>query len=297
MSPREGYVTTPDRVRLYFEREGDGPRVVLVPNGFHFFDDLRPIARGRTLVCFDLRNRGRSEAIADRSRAARGIEHDVEDLEALRQSFGAEIDVIGHSYVGTSVIRYAARFPAHLGRVISIGPMPPYHAKFYPTHLTNSDATLRDVGAQLAALEPQRSSLDPEEFCRRFWDVLRVIYVADPADADKVRWGRCDLPNERGFMKHWNENILPSIQAWRPTREQLAAATAPVLLVHGRKDRSSPYGGGRDWASLLPNARLLTIENAAHAPWIEARASVLDAIDTFLSGGWPEAAEKVERAE
>jgi len=297
MSPREGYVTTPDRVRLYFRQEGDGPRVVLVPNGFHFFDDFRPVARGRTLVCFDLRNRGRSDAIADRSRLVRGIEHDVEDLDALRRSFGADIDVIGHSYVGVTAIRYAVRFPARVRRVISIAPMGPDPGRAYGADLANADATLGRVRAQLAALETQRSSLDPEEFCRRFWDVLRVIYVADPADADKVRWGRCDLPNERGFMKHWNENILPSIQAWRPTREQLAVAPAPVLLVHGRKDRSSPHAGGRDWASLLPNTRLLTIENAAHAPWIEARATVLDAIETFLSGSWPEAAEVVERDE
>src|SRR5437667_10930358 len=39
------------------------------------------------------------------------------------------------------------------------------------------------------------------------------------------------------------------------------------LTVHGTKDRSSPYGGGREWALMLPNARLLTIENVAHAPW------------------------------
>jgi 2-hydroxy-6-oxonona-2,4-dienedioate hydrolase len=61
----------------------------------------------------------------------------------------------------------------------------------------------------------------------------------------------------------------------------------PVLTIHGRKDRSAPYGGGQDWVSRLPDARLLTVENAGHAPWIEQPATVFGAIATFLSGRWP----------
>jgi pimeloyl-ACP methyl ester carboxylesterase len=41
---------------------------------------------------------------------------------------------------------------------------------------------------------------------------------------------------------------------------------------------------------LLPNARLPTVENAAHVPWIEAPGRVFGAIRTFLDGAWPEGA-------
>jgi pimeloyl-ACP methyl ester carboxylesterase len=61
----------------------------------------------------------------------------------------------------------------------------------------------------------------------------------------------------------------------------------PVLVVHGINDRSAPYGAGRDWAALLPNARLLTVDNAGHVPWIEAPELVLGSIRTFLDGEWP----------
>jgi pimeloyl-ACP methyl ester carboxylesterase len=67
----------------------------------------------------------------------------------------------------------------------------------------------------------------------------------------------------------------------------------PVLIVHGTKDRSTPYGGGREWALTLPNARLLSVENTAHAPWIEAPDKVLDSIELFLNGNWPDQAETV----
>jgi pimeloyl-ACP methyl ester carboxylesterase len=114
-----------------------------------------------------------------------------------------------------------------------------------------------------------------------------MIYVADPADAYRIDWGRCDLPNELNFMKYWNDSIPPSIQKLKLRAEELAAVTAPVLTIHGTKDRSAPYVGGRDWACMLPNARLLTVEGAGYAPWIEAPDKVFGAIETFVAGAWP----------
>ena len=87
---------------------------------------------------------------------------------------------------------------------------------------------------------------------------------------------------------------MPSIQGLHFTPDDFEKVQSPVLTVHGTKDRSSPYGGGREWALMLPNARLLTIENVAHAPWIEAPEKVYGPVRTFLDGAWPEAAEKIE---
>jgi pimeloyl-ACP methyl ester carboxylesterase len=67
----------------------------------------------------------------------------------------------------------------------------------------------------------------------------------------------------------------------------------PVLIIHGTKDRNAPYGGGRDWARAFPNARLLTVENAAHVPWVEAPELVFGSIKAFLDGRWPDEAEKI----
>ena len=74
---------------------------------------------------------------------------------------------------------------------------------------------------------------------------------------------------------------------------ELEGVTMPVLVVHGTKDRSAPYGGGRDWALRLSNARLLTVEDAAHAPWIERPERVLGPLREFLGGVWPEGTEEV----
>jgi pimeloyl-ACP methyl ester carboxylesterase len=168
-----------------------------------------------------------------------------------------------------------------------IGAIPPDSAKQYPAHLTNADATLHEFFLNIQQLEKERASTDPVQFCKKFWALLRGIYVANPADAAKINWERCDLPTELNLMKYWLGYLLPSIQTVRLTAADLAAVKASVLTIHGDKDRSAPYGGAVDWASVLPDARLLRVEGAAHAPWIEAPEPFWNAIQTFLDGAWP----------
>ena len=283
MLPAEGYVTTDDGLRLWFQTVGTGPQVVVLPNGFHLLEDFSCLAPGRTLVFYDVRNRGRSDTVTDPALLQRGIHNDVDDLDAVRRHFGLDrLTLIGHSYMGLMVILYTMKCPAHIDRIVQIGALGPRYDKSYPADLMKTDPVLRDVFAKLGELQRERASYDPEAFCRKFWSILRVIYVTDPKDADKVRWDRCDLPNERDFMKYWTESILPSIEALALLPEALAEVTCPVLTIHGTRDRSAPYTAGKDWASLLPNARLEPVEGAGHGPWIEGAGTVFPAIRQFL---------------
>jgi pimeloyl-ACP methyl ester carboxylesterase len=292
MQPTEGYVRSGDGVRLFFQVLGTGAPTLVVPNGFYLIDDFRPLAEDRTLVFYDARHRGRSDAVTDASKLTRGVYNDVDDLEAVRLHLGIpELDVIGHSYMGLMVALHAMQYGAAAHRLVQIAPMQPHPTKEYPEHLTNYDSTFDEVLAGLGELQKERASLSPTDFCRKSWTLLRRLYVANPAHADRIHWDRCDLPNERNFMKYWTGTILPSIQALTLTSADFAKVEARVLTIHGTKDRSAPYGGGRDWAALLPNARLLTVDNAGHAPWIEAAGPVFDSIRTFVGGSWPSAAE------
>jgi proline iminopeptidase len=294
MQTSEGYVTMQDGVRLYFQRIGNGAEVVVIPNGLCFFDDFRHLGDWRTLIFYDVRNRGRSDTVTEPAKLARGIQQDVDDLDVLRRHFGiGRLDVIGHSYIGLMVALYAMKYAPHVGRVVIIGPAQPDANKQYPPPLSYADAVSEEVMAKIGQIIQEPPFADPEDACKKFWSVLRAMYVADPKDAARINWGRCDLPNERNFMRYWLGQVAPSIQSLNLTAEEMAKAKAPVLIVHGTKDRNAPYGGARDWAMRLPDARLLTVEEAAHGPWIEAPKLVFGAIKMFLDGAWPEAAEKV----
>lgn len=285
----EGYVIAGGGLRLFYQKLGSGPATV-VPNGMYLMPEFKQLAASRTMIFYDVRNRGRSDC-AD---SGRGIHDDVEDLEAVRRWFGAgRMNLMAHSYMGLVVALYAMKYPQHANRVVQICPIQPDARVQYPAHLMCADETLRDVLSKLALLREEPLSGDPIERCTRFWSVLREIYTADPADAGKIHWSRCELENERNFLAYWNRSILPSIQSLKLPPDAIARAEAPFLIIHGVKDRSSPYGGGRDWAMTLPNARLITLDHVAHAPWIESPQSFFTAVETFLTGAWPDGAEKV----
>jgi proline iminopeptidase len=298
MKLREDYVTTPDGVRLFVQTIGNGSEAAIIPNRVYLVEAFARLADRRTLIFCDPRNRGRSDHITDRAKLEKGVHHDVDDFDAIRRHFGIDrVDLIGHSYMGVVVILYGMKYPNHTRRIVPIGPIGPDYSRPYPAHLTNADAALGDVLARLGELQKERHSYSPEEFCKKFWSSLRRLYVVDAGDADRLGWEPCDLPNEMAFMNAWNEHVLPSIQHLRLTVDDFSRVQAPVLVIHGRQDRSSPYGGGRDWALRLGDARLLTVDRAAHVPWIEEPDLVCGAIDTFLNGEWPKTTERVTSLE
>ena len=290
MRSDEGYVAMPDGVRLFYRKIGSGPEVV-IPNGLSFIGDFTCLAEHLTLITYDLRNRGFSDHSRGGSHLCGDIHSDVEDLEAVRRYFGiASMNLIGHSYIGLLVVLYAIKFPSHATRIVQIGPMEPEPGRQYPPHLTCTDGVMQEVFSELAPLRAEAASADPVEFCRKAWSILGRLYVVDPADSSRIAWGRCELPNERNFLQYWQTNILPSIQKLRIV-EDLARVKARVLTIHGRRDRNAPYGGGRQWAMTLPDARLVAVPNAAHAPWIEAPDTVFGAIRTFMGDEWPESSK------
>ncbi len=295
MHVTEDYVTAADGVRLFFQKIGDGRSTVVVPNAIYMFDYFNYLAAEHTLVFYDLRNRGRSEEITDDAKLRAGVRNDIDDLEAVRRHFGVEkISLLGHSYVGTVVALYAMARPVHVDRLVQIGPTAPNIAKQYPPDLSNMDTTAAQVYAQLRQMQTEGGPSDPVEACERVWSILRPLYVFDLASVRKIsRLGYCQFVNERNLMKYFQVSIMPTLQSLNIRPIDYAKATMPVLTIHGAKDRIAAYGGGRDWAKSLPNARLLTVDNAAHMPWIEAPELVFGSTKTFLDGSWPEFAEKV----
>src|SRR5262249_39761348 len=161
-------VAAPDGLRLFFKQVGTGP-AVLLPNAFHLFDDFQTLADERTLIFYDVRHRGHSDRVPG---AAAGIPQDAEDLETLRQHFGiAQLEVIAHSYAGLIAVVHATKYPAHVKRMILIGPMQHDLAKQYPAHLTGADAVLTGVLGQLAELRNAPRLEDPQAQCEKFWSI------------------------------------------------------------------------------------------------------------------------------
>ncbi|MCI0347788.1 MAG: alpha/beta hydrolase [Acidobacteriales bacterium] len=292
-----GYVTTHDGHRLYYERAGSGKQTVILPGRLFMIQDFKKLAVGRTLISYDMRNRGKSDRVEDVN--AITIENDIRDLESVRRHFNvAKFTPVGYSYLGLMVVLYAAQHPDRVERIVQIGAVPRKWDTEFPEHLRNRDLKQVIPENEWSDLEKVREQgmkqKSPREYCIKQWNVVsRRLLVAHQERREQVPMP-CDMENEWpiNFERHLKAHFEGSVQKLDVKKEYLRQVKVPVLTVHGKKDRNAAYGAGREWALTLPNARLITVENGAHQVWVDD-PQVLDDIDTFLQGKWPSRAERI----
>ena len=289
---QSGMVDTAPGVSIYYERYGNGPNFVLVPNRM-FMPEFAELAKpGRTVILYDMRNRGRSGRVEDLSKIS--IMGDVEDVEALRKHFRAEkISLIGFSYLGLMVPLYATQHPDRVERLVQIGPVPRKFGTPYPADQQAGNDTLSPE-AEAAWGEWQKVSkagpADEQVRCRAFGKFLSHMIVVNPANAAKIP-DTCVYENESvaNAERHLNVHFA-DIQKRDFPREPFTKLEQPVLTIHGLLDRNAPYGAGMEWANTFRNARLISLPQAAHQAWADEPSVIAD-IDKFLSGSWPKRAQ------
>lgn len=303
-SPREGYITAPDGVRLFYKVVGSGPETLVAVHGGpgnslnSILPDLEPLAKNRTVIYYDQRGGGRSDLIKDGKKLS--IQKHIEDLETVRQFFRLDkMTLLGNSWGGLLIAYYAVAHPDRVGRLILHDSAPP--TKVLLSEMDDelqrrlkrlyTDEELKSVSAAVS-MESWLKSPDPRAVCRKMWQTLFPAYVAK-VDSDKLIKGDvCSGPEDavrrqRMVMDQiWRSlgdyNLLPS----------LGVVKAPVLVIQGEAD-PIPIAASEAWASTLPNARLLIINGAGHMPQFEQPEVFFKAVETFLKGDFPPDAKKV----
>lgn len=279
---------TADGVWLFAETVGSGEQVIIIPNGHFMRDHFGELASARrTLIFFDLRNRGRSNTLDDAALLAGGILNDVSDIEAIRQHSGAStVSIVGHSYLGLAAALYAAEYPNHVEKLVMIGPM--WHDLEEPLAPAANGPQRSDIARnrrQLAALsESGLAQSDPIEYCRQNWAVVRTNYVTFPRDDTLLGDDFCVYSNEwpRNVSAFFQNHIVPSIAALDIDDSDLARIDAPTLIAHGKADRVVPFGAASRWAQAIAGSLLRPVEHGGHMPWIED-PSIIKEIDRFLA--------------
>jgi pimeloyl-ACP methyl ester carboxylesterase/ketosteroid isomerase-like protein len=277
----EGYVDASDGAKLYYRKIGRGPVTLIVPLDHVFFDDFKQFADIATVITYDPRNRGKSNRVDVKTMS---IEQDVRDLEAVRTQLDVKTFVpVGYSYLGKMVVMYASAYPDRVARVVQFGP-----AGNVPD--TNPpQATEAELGVPAETLQRAAAigpSASPQEICEARWNVMRYRFVGSPKNATRLA-SPCGFENERAEQFFASFAVLwPTIQKPMST-ENLAKVTMPVLTIHGTRDRNSPFASGQDWARILPNARLVRVDGAAHAVWADDPVMVFGDLRHFLRGEWP----------
>lgn len=293
-----GAVETAPGVTIHYERRGRGRDFVFVP-GRLFIPEMAALGRpNRSLILYDMRNRGASGRVADTT--ALNILADVEDLEALRVHFGAErLSLVGFSYLGLMAALYAADRPERVERLVQIGPAPRrIGAEYPPDQRAGADSLPPEAGAAWTrwtqARDATPADADQQALCALQRDFMRFMLVGNPALRMRLA-DPCIYENEwpAALDRHFAA-LFGDLQRRDFPASRFEALAMPALTIHGTLDRNAPYGAGREWASIFPDGRLITVRGAAHCVWIDDPSVIAD-IDAFLAGSWPARAERIAR--
>ncbi|MCW5910885.1 MAG: alpha/beta hydrolase [Cyclobacteriaceae bacterium] len=288
-SYEQGFIEVEPDVKVFYQKTGTGNKAVIVPAGFWLYDDFKHLAKDKTLIFFDMRGRGNSDFVKDTTLIS--IHKDVEDIEKIRQHFNLDkVSLVGWSYLGKAVMMYAKKYPSHIDRVVQIGPVPVKWNTSYPDSLkylvpAQGTAALWNKFDSLESTGAHKN--DPVMFSYVWWEASKPNLLGNPDNMKKLgrQWGdHLKYSNELyiNFMYRQMKYHFGSVMEMTDTIEDYADVSCPVLTIHGTKDRNAPWGAGLEWASNLPDARLLKIEGAGHLPWIEEPDLVYRAMKDFL---------------
>lgn len=307
LAAREGYVTASDGVRLYYRALGEAPSTVIVLHGgpgldhTYMLPTIDQLARTHTVVFYDQRGGGRSDAVTDVTRLA--YSHHVSDLEALRDHLGlAKVTLLAHSMGALLAGFYASEHPTRVERLVLVGAPAPVAGQPHLDFWTVVQARLRERGgagvtARLEPLyEPQRweEAVDPVAVCREYYALLMTAYTADPRTWERSQMDACGAPPEAvRRQRRVTRQILSTLGKF-DLRPALGHVSAPTLIVHGTHE-PIPLEVAWTWARAMPDARVLLIANAGHFPQAEQAPLFLTAVSRFLAGAWPATAEVVSR--
>jgi pimeloyl-ACP methyl ester carboxylesterase len=283
-----GYITTSDGARLYYEIYGKARDTVIVPGAALVASSLSPLQSELTLVFYDPRGRGRSDWIPESKRLT--MDNEVADLEAIREALKiSKVGIVGFSYLGLVTALYATEYPARVTRLAQLSPMEPNQetaARYAP-----AERKLRSDSAAARLARARAAASDTSDFvaeCKRWYAAYLPMYVGDTAFASQVSTEYCAHENETPKRFLWrNQQVIRSIgRRWDYT-DKARTIKVPTLVIQGDRDFAVSPDGGRRWAEIIPDARLIMLSGAGHLAYAERGDRVLPALSRFFAGRWP----------
>lgn len=272
------FTTASDGVRIAYATTGDGPPVVVVLGWFSHIErggqspGRNPFVTGllgkHRLVIYD----GRGTGLSDHHIKDYSLDAKVRDLEAVIEAAGLKrFGLFGISAGGPTAIAYTVRHPERVTRLAFYGSFPRLDPRQVDQWKAMIGLARVGWGQDNPAFRQVFTSLfipDGDSFSYSVFNEFQRISTG-PDDAV-------------GFMTSMLET---DVRALAPR------VRVPTLVVHLRGDAIVPFELGREIASLIPGAALVTIEGRNHAfgPLEPAYKQVNQAIGEFFDQDLPAA--------
>ncbi len=269
---------------LTYYEAGHGEPLVLLPGGPGFagnylFGLADSLAGRYRLIIVDPRGCGRSQVPVVSSQTV-NLDLDVADLESLRQHLKLDqLSLLGHSYGAQWAVAYAARYPAHAGRLVLVDPTDTDN-RFQRYFIANILARLTpDERARVARYnQALKVKADPDSSLALV-KLMGLAYVYDRRMAAGLSsFITPATHSEAVFQAHMQSPGYATLDL-APDARRLHT---PTLLIHGRQD---PLGEAVPLhvQSCLAGSQLVFINRCGHFPWLEQPREFYAALRPFLA--------------
>ncbi len=282
---REGFATSDDGQRLYWHAVGHGPAIVCC-NGVgvstFFWKYVTDAFVGEhTILTWDYRGHGRSDAIVDAWGGDVTIPRHAADLAAVLDAAGIDDGLlIGHSMGCQVIFELYRTHPQRIrGLVTILGTAGRALETFYdnpssPRYFRLAERAIRRLGDRVHTV------VRPILLSPIAWTIAKAGRMVDPDYADKMDM----IP----YMEHlatldlrmFIRTIL-SMQdhdAW----DVLPGITVPVLVVAAEKDAFTPMWLSRKMAASIRDADFLVLADGSHAAIIEQPDTINHRLKRFV---------------
>ncbi|WIX75895.1 alpha/beta hydrolase [Amycolatopsis carbonis] len=272
----------PDGTTLAYRVFGSGTPVVCLPGGpmraAAYLGDLGGLAAYRSLLVLDLRGTGASAEPEDPDTYR--CDRQVGDVEALREHLGLEtLDLLSHSAGASLAMRYAAARPERIGRLTLITPSARSVAFEQTPDQRRGSIARRAAEPWHAAVAAAYEEIAAGRATSAAWAALAPLYYGRWDDTAKVHHATESAQrNARAARGYSAEGAFDPPR----TRAELAAVTAPVLVLAGELDWITPPGVAAAIAGLFPDAHTVTQHGTSHYPWIDDAAAFTETVAKFL---------------
>lgn len=259
-----------DGLKLYYEIEGDGEPVVLIP-GFAagrwiWFKQIGELAREFRVIIFD----PRGVSASDKPEGPQTMCLLADDVAHLLQTIGIEsAHIVGASFGGFVAQEFALKYPSMTRKLVlcctSFGG---------PNHVTPAPETLLALASTkgLNSEERMRANLllafSPEYVRTEVAEVDRVVHLR--------------AANE--VPEHIYLSQLQAAVSF-DTESRLERIESPTLVLSGDADVIVPVENSRNLAARIRGSKLRIIEGGSHTFFIERAAEFNQIVTEFLSEG------------
>lgn len=278
----EGYVQNGAH-SLYYKTVGTGDPIVVLHGGpgfdhRQFLPFIWDLAEDHQVILYDQRGTGLSSGPVDS--ASINIDTFIDDIEAIRKSFGIEkMNLLGHSWGGILAMHYSLRHEDKLKSLILCSTSAT--AESFPEMRATYEANRESGDAELLEKIYQSEGYqngDPAEV-EKFWRVYFKPYFPDQCFVDLM-----DLHFTENTIKYSGEvagHVFRSIGEF-DLHEDLKKLQCPTLIIHGDADPMHFKYAERIHESIA-GSELVIAQDAGHWLFVDGvdvfRTSILDFLE------------------